>query len=60
MSKINLSIEQKNKLKEIINLWQKPEDEKNLRTIVYAGAVPSFEQLLLQIKRRFIWLMVTD
>jgi len=53
-SYVNLSLEQNKKLKEIINLWQKPEDEKNLRTIVYAGAVPSFEQLLLQIKRRFL------
>lgn len=60
MSKVNLSTDQVNKLKEIIDLWQKPEDEKNLKTIVYVGAVPSFEQLLLQIKRRFLWLMVTD
>lgn len=54
MSKVNLSTDQVNKLKEIIDLWQKPEDEKNLKTIVYVGAVPSFEQLLLQIKRRFL------
>lgn len=59
-SYVNLSLEQNKKLKEIINLWQKPEDEKNLRTIVYAGAVPSFEQLLLQIKRRFLWLTAID
>jgi len=54
MSKVNLSTDQVNKLKEIIDLWQKPEDEKNLKTIVYVGAVPSFDQLLLQIKRRFL------
>jgi predicted nucleotidyltransferase component of viral defense system len=53
MNKVNLSIIQEKKLKEIIELWQKPEDEKNLKTIVYAGAVPSFDQLLLQIKRGF-------
>jgi hypothetical protein len=53
MNKVNLSIIQEKKLKEIIELWQKPEDEKNLKTIVYAGAVPSFDQLLLQIKRDF-------
>lgn len=31
----------------------KPVDEKNLRTIVFSGAVPSFEQMLAALKRRF-------
>lgn len=48
----SLSNEQKNKLKEIIDSWQKPEDEKNLKAILYSGAIPSFSQLLSEIKRR--------
>lgn len=56
MSKVSLSKDQEKKLKETIKYFQKPEDEKNLKTIVYVGAIPSFEQLLLQIKRRFKWL----
>jgi len=32
---------------------RKPLDEKNLRVIVFSGAVPSFEQMLLVLKRRF-------
>lgn len=32
---------------------QRPIDEKNLSAIVYSGAVPSFEQIISQIKKRF-------
>jgi len=30
-----------------------PVDENNLKAIVFSGAVPSFEQMLLSLKRRF-------
>lgn len=53
MPKVILLKNQENKLKETIKYFQKPEDEKNLKAIVYVGAIPSYEQLLLQIKRRF-------
>ncbi len=49
----NLSNAQKTKLKEIVDSWEKPEDEKNLKAIVYSGAIPSFAQLLSEIKRRY-------
>ena len=49
----NLSNAQKTKLKETVDSWGKPEDEKNLKTIVYSGAIPSFAQLLSEIKRRY-------
>lgn len=32
---------------------KKPLDEKNLKTIVFSGAIPSFEQMELAVKRRF-------
>lgn len=51
-SLVNLSAEQKRKFKETINSWDTPEDEKNLKAIVYLGAIPSFSQLLSEIKRK--------
>lgn len=37
----------------LVGKGKKPLDEKNLQAIVFSGAVPSFEQMLLAIKRRF-------
>jgi predicted nucleotidyltransferase component of viral defense system len=51
-SLVNLSAEQKRKFKETIDSWDTPEDEKNLKAIVYLGAIPSFSQLLSEIKRK--------
>jgi len=37
----------------IIEKAGRPSDEKNLKAIVFSGAVPSFEQMLLALRRRF-------
>ena len=39
-------------LDELFENLPKPADEKNLRTIVYTGAVPSFEQMINALQRR--------
>lgn len=52
LSLVNLSAEQKKKLKETIDSWDTPTDEKNLKAIVYSGAIPSYSQLLSEIKRK--------
>lgn len=41
------------KMKVFLKQTKKPVDEKNLRVIVFSGAIPSFEQMRLVLKRRF-------
>ena len=38
---------------DILEDYKKPIDERNLQVLVYAGAVPTSEQMLLALKRRF-------
>jgi predicted nucleotidyltransferase component of viral defense system len=45
--------ETKQKMKEFLKKAERPLDEKNLKAIVFAGAIPSFEQMIEAIKRRF-------
>ncbi|MCX6804156.1 MAG: nucleotidyl transferase AbiEii/AbiGii toxin family protein [Candidatus Diapherotrites archaeon] len=42
----------KNELKDFVFKAPLPVDEKNLKSLLYSGAVPSFEQMLAAIKRR--------
>lgn len=37
----------------LLNTIKQPVDEKNLKAIVYAGSVPSFNQIMESLKRRF-------
>ncbi|MFH1751880.1 MAG: nucleotidyl transferase AbiEii/AbiGii toxin family protein [archaeon] len=39
------------KLKEFLKKPVKPVDEKNLKTIVFSGAIPSFQQMINSLKR---------
>jgi predicted nucleotidyltransferase component of viral defense system len=41
------------KIKEFLEGIPEPSDEKNLKTIVFSGAIPSFGQMVNAIKRRF-------
>ncbi|MFH1664069.1 MAG: nucleotidyl transferase AbiEii/AbiGii toxin family protein [archaeon] len=41
------------KAKEFLEKLPEPADEKNLKTIVFSGAIPSSEQMVNAIKRRF-------
>jgi len=41
------------KIKEFLKKVPEPVDEKNLKTIIFSGAVPSFEQIISALKRRF-------
>ncbi len=41
------------KAREFLKTATKPADEKNLRVLVFSGAVPSFQQMLSALKRRF-------
>ena len=45
--------EQLKEINTLISKFPKPVDEDNLKAIVYAGAVPSYTQMLSTIKRRF-------
>lgn len=40
------------KLKEFLNILPQPADEKNLKTLVFSGAVPSFDQMLNILRGR--------
>ncbi len=44
----------KTELKEFVSKAPLPIDEKNLKSLLYSGAVPSFEQMLSAIKRRVL------
>jgi len=48
----DLSVSQKQLLGKAIESWQRPVDEKALLAIVFCGAVPSYEQMLAEIKRQ--------
>ncbi len=39
--------------KGFLETLEKPVDEKNLKAIVYSGAIPSFDQMVQALKRRF-------
>ena len=54
LSNRDLSAETRGKLGNFVKQIEKPVDEKTLKTIVYSGAIPSFEQMLLALKRRCI------
>lgn len=41
------------KLRNFLEKTEKPLDEKNLRTVIYSGAIPSFGQMLEVLKWRF-------
>jgi len=41
----------KNHLEKLIKNFESPVDEKNLATIIISGSVPSYKQLLLEIKK---------
>ena len=41
------------KVKDFLNKVPEPADEKNLKTIIFSGAVPSFDQMVNSLKRRF-------
>lgn len=41
----------KNKLSKIVNEFDGPVDEKNLKTLIYKGVTPTFKQMLEAIKR---------
>ena len=41
------------KVKDFLKKVPEPLDEKNLKTIVFSGAVPSFDQMVFVLKRRF-------
>jgi len=41
------------KIRQFLKKPERPADEKTLRTIVYAGAIPSFDQMLVSLKRGF-------
>ncbi len=45
-------VENKKEIKEFLKKVPEPIDEKNLKIIVFSGAVPSFEQMVLALKRR--------
>jgi predicted nucleotidyltransferase component of viral defense system len=52
LSSLEATEKTKNALKELAKNIEAPLDEKNLKTIVYAGAIPSFKQMVEAIKRR--------
>lgn len=41
------------KIAEFLGLLKPPVDEENLKAIVYSGKIPSFEQIVEALKRRF-------
>lgn len=41
------------KVKEFLKKIPEPVDEKNLKTIIFSGAVPSFGQMVFALERRF-------
>jgi predicted nucleotidyltransferase component of viral defense system len=41
-------------LKTILNKWDSPVDEKNLKSLVYSGPIPNYNQMLQTIKRRLL------
>ncbi|MFH1447645.1 MAG: nucleotidyl transferase AbiEii/AbiGii toxin family protein [Candidatus Micrarchaeota archaeon] len=41
------------KVLELIGSIQKPVDEKNLKAVVYSGTIPTFDQIIYSLKRRF-------
>ncbi len=52
LSTNNIKQETKQELKEIINNWEKPIDEENLKTIIYTGIAPKYTEMLYAINRR--------
>ena len=54
LSNNDLSNESRKKLGNFAKKIGKPLDEKTLKTIIYSGAIPSFEQMLSALKRRCI------
>ncbi len=42
------------KIKNLLASVEEPVDEKNLKAIVYSGSIPSFDQILESLKRRFL------
>jgi len=43
----------KRQVEKILRNPTPPVDEKNLKTLVYSGAVPTFKQMIQALKRRF-------
>ncbi len=41
------------KVAEFLGALEPPVDEENIKTIVYSGKIPSFEQIVEALKRRF-------
>ena len=41
------------KVKDFLKKVPEPADEKNLKTIIFSGAVPSFNQMIVVLNRRF-------